>query len=211
MGYSNIPGWGVMDAEMKDSLRGCGYECFTTDGCCSFEYSPTLELCSLIRECEPTGDDHDDDSIFCTRDDQVTTPVSSLSCNSPSSLGDHCYKIFLPASSWSAADSACSAAGGHLAKVASQTANHLIKQLALDKTASTVLLGGKKVDGDGEYSWPGGDNGDLSSYTNFAPGQNIPGDCILLSSDNGQWTPVECSSPVTAFVCQMDSSGNSGV
>ena len=106
----------------------------------------------------------------------------------------HCYKIFVPATNWLAAESACSGFGGHLASVRSQAVNDLIQQLAMKKTTSTVLLGGKKKNGGSELE-----------YQNFAPNdQIINGDCILLRSQTGQWIPVECSSPVLAFVCQMD-------
>ena len=137
------------------------------------------------------------------KDCQVTTHTCSTPDWTP--LSDHCYKIFLPTSHWSAAETACSTAGGHLASAGSQAVNMIIKQLATDKTTSTVLLGGKKT-GD-EYFWPGG-VGDMPGYTNFAPGHPVAGDCILLSSQTGQWTTVDCSSPARAFVCQMDSSGN---
>ena len=67
LGKGDIPGWGQIRGEIETTMAGCGEECNNTTECCSFEFSRSVSLCNLNRDCQPTVQPYKD-FYFCIKD-----------------------------------------------------------------------------------------------------------------------------------------------
>ena len=66
------------DQEDKMTLEQCGEACTNSTECCSFEWSPSREVCGFNKGCIPTHVQYKD-NIFCIPNDKSKTYEKSFS------------------------------------------------------------------------------------------------------------------------------------
>ena len=62
----DIPGWGQIRGRIRTTMEGCSEECDKQEGCCSYEFSYSSELCNLNKDCQPSQPKYLD-YYFCTK------------------------------------------------------------------------------------------------------------------------------------------------
>merc|ERR1712243_333772 len=62
----DIPGWGQIRGRINTTMEGCSEECNKQEGCCSYEFSYSSELCNLNKDCQPSQPKYLD-YHFCTK------------------------------------------------------------------------------------------------------------------------------------------------
>merc|ERR1712226_164989 len=77
IGNSNIPGGSLTNIK---STAECGDKCLMTNACRSYEYSPSLKKCNLMKEAEPDSEVYED-FAFCVRAEGSGTDCSRPSSN----------------------------------------------------------------------------------------------------------------------------------
>ena len=55
-----IPGNGQLKGNVDTDEIGCAYLCQNDQTCCSYEHSPTMNLCNLHKDCKSKGKNKDD-------------------------------------------------------------------------------------------------------------------------------------------------------
>ena len=62
----DIPGWGQIRGRIRTTMEGCSEECNKQEGCCSYEFSYSSQLCNLNKDCQPSQPKYLD-YYFCTK------------------------------------------------------------------------------------------------------------------------------------------------
>ena len=120
------------------------------------------------------------------------------------SHGSHCYKFVNQKTSWTQAEAACNAEGGHLASIPDQETNDFLASLSSGYT----WIGGRRLEA-GQDVW-GWSDGSEWSYTNWGRGQpdNVGGKQNHLAINHGgvgKWDDGKNGQSINrGYICQKD-------
>ncbi|XP_071103799.1 macrophage mannose receptor 1-like isoform X2 [Haliotis cracherodii] len=114
-----------------------------------------------------------------------------------------CYLVVKTEVTWQAARTACRAAGGDLASVASKTENQFINSQIQKGFNDGVWIGFNDLKNTNSFVWT---NGDVNKFTNWARNEpnNYQGhaeDCVVLYSNGAQWNDDSCDAN-HGYVCK---------
>lgn len=134
-------------------------------------------------------------------------------------VGSICYAFYRNALSWSAAEAACNANGGHLARIRSSAIDDSISYIAITSDVwfgasdnNSFVSGASEGSffwiGDGTAFWTGGQGGSPvgTSYANW--GTDEPNDfgsnedCALKYASDGRWNDYVCGNG-RYYVCEF--------
>jgi hypothetical protein len=165
--------------------RRCQLDCDDDDRA---RYDGAVEVCG----------DHIDQDCSGAWDDGPSCPA----CAADSALPGY---LFCPrGAGHDAAETACVAAGAHLASIASKSQNDALAQRAALWFSNTpIWLGLRAPASSGSFAWS---DGSALAYDAYAPGEPA-GDgsderCVSLHAEDGRWTAGGCYRALP-YVCEQ--------
>jgi hypothetical protein len=211
---------------------GCGLPVFCDDGNPCTADSCSAGNCSHVAIASCCGTD-----AACDDGDGCTTDKCALTCDG-TVYGGSCYKGLYANLTWTTAEQACVAWGGHLASIGSAGENDAVFGAAKGECGGfKAFIGLSESAVEGAFAWT---DGSAFGYSNWQTGQPTNGTCgdgsdedvgemyFATKSSNEQWNdqctnavgacavcekplpPGSCSHTVASACCNVDKDCDDG-
>lgn len=197
---------------------GCSAVCQTELGyTCTGQPSACTTTCG---DSIPAGAEECDDGDLDELDGCTTDCVASVVCDATAFAGADrfavnpatgtCYASYDgELTTFADAQSACVAAGGHLATITSSVENDIVK--SVQNTAENPWIGANEDanDTDNVFAWVTGEPFGFTSFASNQPdddaGVDGNGDCLHLLNAAGEWNDTNCNIAtfVTGRICEL--------